>query len=229
MNGSQLQSFVTWHVECGSATSTRSAGMLRSSHQLATRLITTEFDVQSTTEVEGDHAGLVGQSVQVATSGGRLFDAVFGCRIYLPHLRVRLASRSIEHLGIGRYIPLDPFSEILFGTTNEPAGLRCRVAGIDVPDGFLFKPYLSDESDCWKIHARLIAKRGTGYFRVWAVGREILRWRIGDDAQFTRSEVDAGTFRYRLVRTGAYRETPVVPGWRASTRIALHSNRVPVP
>jgi hypothetical protein len=229
MNSQEALQLITWHVEVGSALDTRVKRLGAGLASWEGELSGPRFDVRVRleTRLEGDE--VVASARMVAAPGSHLFDMVLGCRLLCPPGRLhRPPLGEVDHAGTGSYLAL-PDGNITMAWGEHGS---CYTAGCEkdeIPLGFAWCPYIADEPDGWRLHARIRATGGKGFRRIWILGRDIFHTSIRDGAQDVGTESNAHSPFYRLFRAADYREQTARESfvYRAHIRVFLPQGIVP--
>jgi hypothetical protein len=206
MNIEELCRFVSFHFEVGSALDTRVHIIGSGPVQWKGVLEGPRFSVVAALSVDVSEQGLVARARMAAEPGSRLFDMVLGCRLLCPPGILRRPSQApFMHAGVGGYHALGDECSVHWGVQNSH--FRCRAGAAHVPENFQLKPYIADESDGWRVHARVVAKSGSGYRRRWLFNRELWPQVVSDARdQDVLTERHATSPLYRVYRSAQYRE-----------------------
>lgn len=229
MTTEEMLRFVTWHFEVGSALDTRVQLLGSGAVEWEGRLTGPRFDVSARLSVRLEGREAVGEARMEAGAGSQIFDMVLGCRLLCPPGRLyRPPQFEAMHTGTGAYLDL-PQGEctVSWGEHGLRYGARCAMQ--TMPEGFAWAPYIADEPDGWRLHARIRATGGQGFRRFWFLDREILRRPITDGEQDVATEINAHSPFYTLFRTADYRERVMtVPEiFNSSLRVVLPEGIVP--
>lgn len=229
MTNEEMLNFVTWHFKVGSAVDTRVQLMGGGAVQWEGRLAGPRFDVAAKLSVQLEGREAVGVAQLEAAAGSQIFDMVLGCRLLCPPGRLlRPKLPEVAHAGTGAYLDL-PQGEcaVEWGEHGSHYAALCNM--LAMPDDFAWVPYIADEPDGWRLHARIRSKRGTGFRRFWLFGREILNRPISEGDQTVSTETNARSPLYRLLRAADYREQTVAEPltFSASIRVKLPEGLIP--
>ena len=207
MKVEEVLSCVSWHFEVGSALDTKVVHVR--GDESVFRLAGPRFDVTAQTEVDISNDTVNMHGKMVASKGSRIFDMVLGCRLFCPPgVLKRHGVPDSVHEGTCHYFSLpDGVANVRWGNTGSHFDTRCD--NDQIPLGFEWCPYISDEPDGWRLHNRIRAMHGTGFRRVWVANRECLRYSVGDGQQTVQTENKAHAPMYRIFRTARYREISV--------------------
>ena len=217
----EMLHFVTWHFEVGSALDTR-VKILGGGHVAwEGRLSGPYFDVTARIETRIEGRAVVATAWMKAAPVSRLFDMVLGCRLMSPPSRLyRVPLSVVDHAGMGSYYNLPKGGCVIaWGEHGSHYDAQCE--RIETPKGFGWCPYIADEPDCWRLHARIRATGGVGFRRFWVFDREAFHLRIGEGRQNVTTEKNANSPFYRIFRTADYRERIARESLVYTTRIRV--------
>ncbi len=229
MTNEEMLNFVSWHFEVGSALDTRVQLMGGGAVQWEGRLVGPRFDVAAKLSVRLQGREALGHAEMVAAAGSRIFDMVLGCRLLCPPGRLlRPNLPEVSHVGTGAYLDL-PHDEcaVEWGAHGSHYAALCNIHAM--PDDFSWVPYIADEPDGWRLHARIRSARGEGFRRLWLFGREILNRPIYEGDQDVSTETNARSPFYRILRSADYREQTITEplAFSTSIRVKLPEGLIP--
>lgn len=206
MNVDEMRRFVTFYFEVGSALDTRVYVVGSGPVGWEGVIEGPRFSVKAKLNVSLRGAKLVASSRLEVQPGSQVFDLVLGCRLLCPSGKVqRPPYSSLKHVGVGHYHALSDSCRVEWGVYDSH--FDCRLKSITTPDQFQWCPYIADEPDGWRIHARAMAKSGDGYRRTWLLNQEITPKCVkSGGAQSVRTEGLAHSPLYRICRSAIYRE-----------------------
>ncbi len=224
MTPQEILHFITWHFEVGSAIDTRVSILGDGQVAWEERLKGPRFDVSARLHTRLEGHRLIAEARMEAAPGSHIFDMVLGCRLLCPPgLLSRPSLPDVPHAGTGAYFDLPEGKGIVsWGRQGTCYAAHCTPKSI--PPGFAFAPYISDEPDGWRLHARVRATGGSGFRRYWMFHREIFSKTIGDGTQKVVAEDKAQSPLYRFWRQGDFRERAI-----QSTSIFAASSCITLP
>jgi hypothetical protein len=204
-----MLNFVTWHLEVGSALDTQvkmcGGGLI----QWQGRLSGPRFEVTAQLETRLEGSEIVATARMEAMPGSHLFDMVLGCRLMCPpgHLH-RPPLNDFDHAGTGSYLDV-PQEGCIISWGEHGSRYEGRCEAQEMPSDFTWCPYIADEPDGWRLHARIRTIRGDGFRRFWFLNREVFQLPIGEGEQNVSTEYNANSPSYRLWRVADYRERTI--------------------
>lgn len=206
MTSEEMLNFVTWHFEVGSALDTRVRHLGGGAVEWEGRLVGPRFDVSAQLSVRLEGRELFGVAQMKAAPGSHIFDMVLGCRLLCPPGKlIRKSLPDVMHAGAGNYLDL-PQDECVVSWGEYGSNFTARCAMKEMSEGFAWVPYIADEPDGWRLHARVRANGGQGFRRFWFFDREVLRSSIPQAEQDVSTEAHAHSPLYRFFRAADYRE-----------------------